>query len=92
MEASGSIHPALEDLINRAVEVFDPAANFGREGTREDRRQSQRRTGGRQMRGQLALWRLPAPSVGSRQTGRPSSLPGGFAVCSMGYIIANGIR
>jgi hypothetical protein len=36
-----AVDPALKDLINRGVEVFDPAADLWGEGTSQDRRQGQ---------------------------------------------------
>ncbi len=51
VDTFGAVDPALEDFINRAVEMFDPAADLRREGTGEDRRQRQQCTGGRRNHG-----------------------------------------
>ena len=40
-----AVHPALEDFVDRGVEVFNAAADLGCEGTGEDRRQSQSHAG-----------------------------------------------
>ena len=55
MDTFGAVHPALEDFINGGVEVFDPAADLGREGTGQDRRQSECRTRGGRDHGQKGL-------------------------------------
>ena len=74
VDTFGAVHPALEDFIEGGVEVFDPAADLGREGAGENRRQSQRHTGGGRNHGDSFRCRL-LPERFPAERGRKALFP-----------------
>ena len=67
--------------------MFDPAADLGREGGGEGRRQSQRHTRGGGDHGDGVRFAGFQPGFRGERGRKALSLPGEFAICSMGFIL-----